>query len=352
MSTMKEVLVLDIDREETHAYRFTVQGESVQAVYRQSIATSLTRPRAFIHIVEMLLVSTLHADSNPVDVAIITSYGDAYIHMSDAGHEHVYSAPRRSKAYPQETASGYAVHGTPADLPRLAIRELMAHHGHQWDKMLPISRYVSLALVQQAGNGLWDDMHASHTGRYNLQKRHPLESGPQTLHPGSAIGVFEQVPFIAGGRHSAFYDFHSEIAYVDTDADWTAGRIFPAFTADLATQANYDRCVRWSLTAYGRAHAERTFMPQNDSKFTVEDAVNGLQQLLEGAEQPTVMVFGKESATLYAQLLSSSSVTVTPGSDITDALLAPDDWGFPFWVARRGDGYRASRAALFAAKYC
>ena len=357
MATMKEVLVLEVGRGMTRVYRFTVQDEDVQGVYTDALATWLTDPDGYIADIVSMLYRALDADANPIDVGIVTSFGDAYIHRTDTGDVPVQGRNGQRGSHGDDYAHIYDLTGTPAGLARPSVQDIRMTHGMPpWEEIVPVSTYVLSRLLERSELRVWDFTHASFTGAYNLEADKSLDAGPlEIASPWKWMGNYEGIPFLLGGMHTAFVNVPEGAAYLDTDVWWTCGRVYEAFTEELATRENYAQGIRWGRTAFGKVMGQQVYAPPDELDARgMERVVGYAAQLLSGVEQAVLLVYGSDSVEVFQKLLQSSTMKVeTPQQtqDWTASVKAPMDWGFPFWVARRADDFRAAHAAAFAAQY-
>lgn len=306
------ILIIDVGNSKTKCYVFDVEprrkyADTCQIVYENSVPTPREDPNDLIETVRDLIQS-MKSCAPPIDVGMITAFGDAFIHYRHGEHPYYVFA---DEAADPGIPYAYSISGFPMDIQLSSIRALKAKHNASWADMFSPNGWVANQLTENPDKNpknAWDLTQASISGIYNLFKDQWIHTGftappPTPIPSQTIIGHIDEIPFLAGGLDNAFVDTDDTDPYIVAGTWLVLGRAFSKYDASEFT-SDRRKTVRWLISGNGNYHAQivrRVSNPITESETAriLDDlAMLGVSSYIDEKQrfsqrvQPRVKVFG------------------------------------------------------------
>ena len=303
-----KILVLDIGNSKTKCYVFEVDNpyglpipKEVNLLDESYQDTNRGHPWDMADDIRVML-NTAIAENGTPDYGIITAFGDAFVHYDPANN----GRPRfvfADEFAPLPSESLYHQAGFPeGNIEITGVRALRLKHLADWKDILPVNVAMGRELGGNACWWHWDLTQASATGAYHQTIREWLDNNSLSVcQSHSEIGIFKNMPLLAGGMDNAFLDTSEQTPYIVAGTWLVVSTIHDTFEP---TETRRKHGIRWFISANGRYLAQtvrRSARPLTDE--WVHQVFSDFQAMGIGGESyQKIRVFGAYSKDLCRKL--------------------------------------------------
>lgn len=238
----------------------TKYGNRFELLYSESKPTPRKDPYDLINTVRDL-IRIVNTFTPPIDVGMITAFGDAFIHYRQGERfpYYVFADEPADKGIPY----AYSLSGFPTDIELSSVRALKSKHNAEWANMFSPNNWVANQLTEKPDKNpenAWDITQSSITGIYNLWKDKWIHTGftsppPPPIPSQKIIGHIEDIPFMAGGLDNAFVDSEDSDPYIVAGTWLVIGNVFEAHDSKAFT-TDRKNTVRWLISGNRNYHAQ------------------------------------------------------------------------------------------------
>ena len=244
------ILILDIGNTQTKCYVFHVQRTlhapdgklQATALYEEHQRTTRGHPWDLVDTTRNMLLRAINA--HHPDYGMITAFGDAFVHYDPKANRRprfVFADEPVSADLHYDLDSDYQTVGFPTgQIEITGVRALRAKHQAEWLNILPVNTALGREIGGNSKWRAWDITQASATGEYNLKAREWFhKDGIPTCQPSDEIGMFQNMPLLAGGLDNSFLDTTEQTPYIVAGTWLVTSTIHDDFQTPTETQRQH-----------------------------------------------------------------------------------------------------------------